>query len=365
MKKMTLIEAKGITKKFDDFWALKDVNFSANKGDFLTLLGPSGCGKSTLLNLIAGFLLPTSGSIKVKGNDISHLTPENRDSAMCFQSYALFPHLSVLENIAFGPKQKKVPNKEVVKRLNSLLQQVGLTEHKNKLPNQLSGGQQQRVALARALAVQPSLVLFDEPLSNLDAKLRDQVRIEIRALQKELGFTAIYVTHDQSEALAMSDKVLLLNNGVIEQAGTPEEVYFSPQTEFVANFIGAANVHRVKINSIKNSAISVMLGTELVEFESANYKDLKVGQEISICWRPEVARLWTEKLLLNNDNRYNKIRAKFVSSAFQGAYTDVFIKIKGQEKIFRLQLPKYPGLKTDQEINFSLPKDSILIIEKV
>lgn len=364
-KKMAFIEAEGVAKKFDDFWALKEVNFSANKGDFLTLLGPSGCGKSTLLNLIAGFLLPTSGSIKVDGNDISHLTPENRDSAMCFQSYALFPHLSVLENIAFGPKQKKVPNKEVVKRLNSLMQQVDLTEHKDKLPNQLSGGQQQRVALARALAVQPSLVLFDEPLSNLDAKLRDQVRIEIRALQKELGFTAIYVTHDQSEALAMSDKVLLLNNGVIEQEGTPEEVYFSPQTEFVANFIGAANVHRVKINSIKNSVISAMLGTELVEFDSANHKDLKVGQEISICWRPEVARLWTEKSLLNNDNRYNKIRAKFVSSAFQGAYTDVFIKIKGQEKIFRLQLPRCSGLKTDQEISFSLPKDSILIIEKV
>ena len=241
---MPSLAAKGIAVRFGAIEALKDINIDVAAGSFVTLLGPSGCGKTTLLNVISGFLKPSQGQILMNGQDVTDLRPEERDTAMCFQSYALFPHLSVAENIAFGPRQAKTAKDEVQSRVDGLLEQMGLSVHRGKLPNELSGGQQQRVALARALAVEPGIVLFDEPLSNLDAKLRDQVRTEIRALQKSVGFTAVYVTHDQAEALAMSDTVFLLNKGVIEQSGTPRDIYFNPRTPFVADFIGAANIHK-------------------------------------------------------------------------------------------------------------------------
>ncbi|MDO7655790.1 MAG: ABC transporter ATP-binding protein, partial [Paracoccaceae bacterium] len=214
---MVAIDIEHLSKKFGDFTALSDVSIDVQPKEFVTLLGPSGCGKTTLLKLISGFLEPTDGVIKIGGLDVTHVPPEKRDTALCFQSYALFPHLTVKENLEFGPRQKKVSSSERKARIDDVSEKLDLTAQLDKLPNQLSGGQQQRVSLGRALTMRPSVILFDEPLSNLDAKLRDQVRIEIRRIQKEYGLTAIYVTHDQAEALSMSDRIVVLNDGRVEQ----------------------------------------------------------------------------------------------------------------------------------------------------
>ena len=222
---MAAIQIRGLEKRFDAFVALSGIELSVQEGEFVTLLGPSGCGKTTLLKLISGFLDPSAGSITINGSDVTRVPPEARDTALCFQSYALFPHLSVRDNLEFGLRQKRVPAHQRRDRVADVAAKLDLDPQMEKLPNQLSGGQQQRVSLGRALVMRPSVILFDEPLSNLDAKLRDQVRVEIRRIQQDYGLTAVYVTHDQSEALAMSDRIVVLNNGQIEQVDTPEELY--------------------------------------------------------------------------------------------------------------------------------------------
>lgn len=221
--------------------AVDDVTLEVEKGAFVTLLGPSGCGKTTLLRLIAGFEEPTSGQVFFGDRRVDQLAPNARDTAMVFQSYAIFPHLNVYDNVAFGLRMKHVPGRELAERVGRVLELVGLTGMAKRAPSQLSGGQQQRVALARCIVMHPALLLFDEPLSNLDAKLREQMRVEIRDLQQRLGITSVYVTHDQAEAMAMSDLVVVMNAGKVEQVGSPTDVYARPATRFVADFIGDAN----------------------------------------------------------------------------------------------------------------------------
>jgi len=217
-------------------------DLTISPGDFVTLLGPSGCGKTTLLRMIAGFEMPTEGKILIDGVDVISKTPDKRDLGMVFQNYALFPHLNVFHNIAYGLKIKKLSQNEITERVLDGLKVVKMDDFAERVPAQLSGGQQQRVALVRALVMKPGVLLFDEPLSNLDAKLRIHMREEIRKIQKEFGITAVYVTHDQSEAMAMSDKVVILKDGIVQQVGTPQEVYQHPKNEFIANFIGKANI---------------------------------------------------------------------------------------------------------------------------
>lgn len=221
--------------------AVEDFSLEIEPGELVTLLGPSGCGKTTVLRMLAGFESPTAGDIRLNGEKINHLPPNKRNSAMVFQSYALFPHMNVEDNILYGLKIRGISEDEKQKRLAKLLKNVNLIGYERRRPSELSGGQQQRVALARALIVEPSILLFDEPLSNLDAKLRESMRNEIRAIQKNLGITALYVTHDQSEAMAISDRVVVMNKARIEQVGRPEEIYSKPKTRFVADFMGAAN----------------------------------------------------------------------------------------------------------------------------
>ena len=224
-----------------DFYAVHDVALDIEPGSFVTLLGPSGCGKTTTLRMIAGFESPDEGEIYLGGEPINELTPNKRDTAMVFQSYALFPHYNVFDNVAYGLRLRKVPKDEIQERVTNILKLVELSDMEQRMTNQLSGGQQQRVALARALVVEPGVLLFDEPLSNLDAKLRVQMRTEIRRIQQALGITAIYVTHDQSEAMAISDNIILMKGGVIAQMGSPTEIYYHPNSEFVADFIGECN----------------------------------------------------------------------------------------------------------------------------
>jgi len=235
---MARLDIDRLVKRYGDFFAVKDVSLSVADGEFLVLLGPSGCGKTTTLRMVAGFIEPTAGEVKLGGSNVTLLPPWKRNAGMVFQSYALFPHLTVAQNVAFGLEMRKLPKVEVDKRVEEALALVRLAGFGARLPRQLSGGQQQRVALARALAIRPDVLLLDEPLSNLDAKLRQEVRVEIRELQKQLGLTTVMVTHDQEEALTMADRLVVMNEGAVHQVGTQRDLYERPADRFVAGFVG-------------------------------------------------------------------------------------------------------------------------------
>ena len=269
-----------LTKKFDDFVALDSVSLDVFEGEFVCFLGPSGCGKTTFLRAIAGLDIQSSGTVEQAGKDISDLPPSERDFGIVFQSYALFPNLTSERNIAFGLENQKIGKAEVAKRVAELLELVGLPDQGKKYPAQLSGGQQQRIALARALATSPGLLLLDEPLSALDAKVRTYLRHEMKALQRRLGVTTVMVTHDQEEALTMADRIVVMNQGVIEQIGTPTEIYREPSTLFVADFIGAMN--QITGKAGKNN--SVTIGE--ITFTSRKH-ELKQGDPVVVAIRPE------------------------------------------------------------------------------
>lgn len=256
------LELRNLTKEFgngnEKVVAVNELSLTINPGEFVTLLGPSGCGKTTALRMVAGFESPTSGQVLLDGEDLSALTPDRRPMGMVFQSYALFPHMTVFDNVAYGLKVKKFSTAQIKKEVNEILDSMNLAHLTNRAPNQLSGGQQQRVALARAMVVKPKVLLFDEPLSNLDAKLRAQMRIEIRTIQRRLGITSIFVTHDQDEAMSLSDRIVVMRNAVVEQSGTPEEIYRRPSSVFVADFIGRSNFLAVsEIKKSNNGAVTV------------------------------------------------------------------------------------------------------------
>jgi len=236
------VELRSVTKRFDDLAAVDDLSLEFGRGEFFTLLGPSGCGKTTTLRMIAGFERPTEGEIRIEGEDVAQLPPHKRPTNTVFQSYALFPHLSVEANVAFGLRRKKVAKNEIAERVRSELERVGLAAHAKRRPSQLSGGMQQRVALARALVNLPKVLLLDEPLGALDLKLRKGLQVELKRIQREVGITFVYVTHDQEEALTMSDRIAVMNRGRVEQVAPPEEVYNRPATTFVAGFIGVSNL---------------------------------------------------------------------------------------------------------------------------
>jgi ABC-type Fe3+/spermidine/putrescine transport system ATPase subunit len=238
---MNELELDGLTTRFAGGGVIGPVSLALRRGELLSLLGPSGCGKTTVLRMLAGFVPPTAGTIRVRGVDVTHVRPHRRGIALVFQNFALFPHLTVFDNIAFGPRRRGVAREEVARRAERLIGQMRLDGLAERRPDALSGGQQQRVAIARALAIEPAIVLLDEPFSSLDAQLRESTRFELRALQQQIGFTAILVTHDQSEALSVSDRVAIMRAGRLEQVGTPPEVYHAPASEFVAGFVGRAN----------------------------------------------------------------------------------------------------------------------------
>ena len=257
-----------ITKKFNETVAVDNISCSFEAGTLTTLLGPSGCGKTTSLRIIAGLERATSGKILVDNEDVTLLPATDRDVSMVFQSYALFPHMSVIENVSYGLKMINVNKEEYIQKSIDTLKLVNLEGYENRMPSELSGGQQQRVAVARAIVLEPKVLLFDEPLSNLDAKLRRQVREDIREIQQKLGVTTIYVTHDQEEALAISDKVIVMNNAVIAQEGSPKELYNYPKNKFVANFIGDANVVRATITNKQSNLYDLKIAEMNLKVES-------------------------------------------------------------------------------------------------
>ena len=275
-------------KTHQDFYAVHDCNLNIEPGSFITLLGPSGCGKTTTLRMIAGFESPDEGEIWLGDQAINSLTPNKRDTAMVFQSYALFPHMNVYDNVAYGLKLRKVPAAEIRQRVTDILRLVELSGMELRMTNQLSGGQQQRVALARALVVEPGVLLFDEPLSNLDAKLRVQMRTEIRRIQQKLGITAVYVAHDQSEAMSISDKIIIMKKGIIEQMGSPTEIYYHPVNEFVADFIGECNFLPALVKGVSGDTVTAQCSGATVQVQcDAQAPD----GECKIVLRPEAIQL--------------------------------------------------------------------------
>ena len=281
---MAYLTLSNISKKFGDTYAVEGFNLDIEKGELVSFLGPSGCGKTTTLRMVAGFETPTTGRITLGGMDITDKAPNQRNVGMIFQAYALFPNMTVAQNIGFGLRIRKEPDSDVKKRVDEMINLISLEKHAHKYPYQLSGGQQQRVALARALANRPQMLLLDEPLSALDAKIRVSLRAEIRAIQQRLGITAIFVTHDQEEALSISDRIVVMYEGRAEQVGTPFEIYNFPKTQFVANFVGSLNTAVAEIVD-PDKGLLKMDGVELVSAEKMD--SLHRGDKVLIAIRPE------------------------------------------------------------------------------
>jgi len=276
-----------VTKRFGGVTAVDDVSFDVPKGAFATLLGPSGCGKTTTLRTIAGFYDPDAGDIQIGGRRVNELPAHRRGTAMVFQDYALFPHMTVRDNVAYGLRVAHTGAAERTRRVRETLAFVGLTGLEDRWPSQLSGGQQQRVAVARALVIEPQVLLLDEPLSNLDAKLREQLRVELRTLQRRLGMTFVYVTHDQGEALSLSDWIAVMNAGKVEQAGEPWEIYYHPRTAFLADFVGAVNLVPARVSELAETTVTVTFGTHRAQVRRPPDVTVNAGHDVLLCVRPE------------------------------------------------------------------------------
>ena len=325
-----MIEIQGVTKRFGDFTAVNDVSLHIQAGEFITLLGPSGCGKTTLLRMLSGFETPDSGTVRLGGEDVTHLPPYRRNVNQVFQSYALFPHMTVRENIAFGLRMKKVPSAEAARRVEEVVALVALQGFEERKPAQLSGGQRQRVALARAIVLRPSVLLLDEPLSALDAKLRGQMQIELKRLQKHLGMTFVFVTHDQEEALTMSDRIAVFNNGRLEQLGTATEIYHEPRTAFVADFIGEANLLEAKLLSGEGKTTRVQAGGGLeLMVNTARWPVDAATALISV--RPE--KVHVSKRHVEGENVFE---ARVVGELFQGALDRLILELTGGARLTAL-----------------------------
>jgi putative spermidine/putrescine transport system ATP-binding protein len=285
---MSSLSIRSLSKAYGDVQAVRGVDLEVRQGEFLSLLGPSGCGKTTTLQMIAGFVTPTTGKIVVDGQELTNIEPEKRDMGVVFQSYALFPHMTVAQNIAFGLEMRRLVRDEVRKRVEEALAMVRLTGLGDRYPKELSGGQRQRVAIARALAIRPRVLLLDEPMSNLDAKLRGEMHVELRALQRRLGITAILVTHDQVEAMTMSDRIAVMTNGGIAQLGSPEDVYERPISEFASKFLGYTNALSGKIVSREGSEAVIKVGPATIR---SPLDTTHTGTDIKVFVRPERLQL--------------------------------------------------------------------------
>ena len=331
---MAYLTLSNISKQFADAYAVQDFNLDVSKGEFVSFLGPSGCGKTTTLRMVAGFEMPTSGKITLGGTDITNKAPNQRNVGMVFQSYALFPNMTVSQNIGFGLRVRKANDKEIKDRVKEMVSLVNLEKHADKYPFQLSGGQQQRVSLARALAIRPDVLLLDEPLSALDAKIRVSLRAQIREIQRRLGITAIFVTHDQEEALSISDRIVVMYDGNVEQVGSPFEIYNFPRTSFVANFVGSLNTANAEVLDPEKGILS-MDGVQLL---SAAKMDLwKKGDKVRIAIRPERFSFASE------GKKPNVLNAQIENITFLGSVVRVHILL-GRTK-FTMDTFNYPSLE--------------------
>jgi len=346
------VKFENITKKFNETVAVDNVSCIFEAGTLTTLLGPSGCGKTTSLRIIAGLERATSGKILVDNEDVTILPATDRDVSMVFQSYALFPHMSVIENVSYGLKMIKVNKEEYTEKALETLKLVNLDGYENRMPSELSGGQQQRVAVARAIVLKPKVLLFDEPLSNLDAKLRRQVREDIREIQQKLGVTTIYVTHDQEEALAISDKVIVMNKAVIAQQGSPKDLYNFPKNKFVANFIGDANDVSAEIINKQSNTYELKLAEMSVKIE--NNQDLK--DKVTLALRPE-------KIKIKRDNNNNCIHATIKNASFVGSSYQYILNSK-IGNLYVVSGDTNDVFKVGEEVFLSIDEQEIKILNE-
>lgn len=357
------LHIQSVTRRFGNLTALDGISLDIEAGELFFLLGPSGCGKTTLLRTIAGFCEPDRGSIFLGEREITRLPPHQRDAGMVFQSYALWPHLSVGENVAFGLQMRKVPAAEAGRRVTEVLQMVQMQEKLHAKPNELSGGQQQRVALARALVIHPNCLLLDEPLSNLDAKLRLEMRAEIRRICKDSSLTAVYVTHDQKEALSVADRLAVLNHGRIEQIGTPREVYQHPRSRFVAGFIGETNFLDATVLQVTSRETTVK--TRFGELRGrGDNGDLKPGDAVTVSLRPEAIRL----ALDTTSDGANRITGRLHHTVYLGEVAQHLLTVDHQDesllplKVFELN-PKCVARDQDQPVSACIDSEDVVILK--
>ncbi|MCB1475151.1 MAG: ABC transporter ATP-binding protein [Rhodobiaceae bacterium] len=351
---MSNVSIKNLHKNYGSFHAVKGIDLEIAEGEFLVLLGPSGCGKTTTLRCVAGLEEVTDGQISIGDRVVSSkdrsVPPEHREIGMVFQSYAIWPHMTVFDNVAFGLKLQRIPSKQIRARVMTALEMVGLEHLADRGASQLSGGQQQRVALARAIVLEPKVLLFDEPLSNLDAKLRERMRFELRQLLQQLKITSIYVTHDQQEAMVVADRIVLMNEGVIEQIGNPAEIYRAPSSRFSAEFIGLTNIMSGRVSKTgKDSALSIQNGPEL-RFRNGQ---LKKDTDVDIVFRPEVIEI--SKAPLKGPNTF---KATVESVFFLGNIGDIYLRVGDMQ--VRGQLSPPVDWKLGEEAWVRIPPEWVL-----
>ncbi len=327
---MSTVEIIELSKSYGQTEALAPTSLMVEEGEFFSLLGPSGCGKTTTLRMIAGFVPPSNGIIKIGGTDVTFLPPERRGIGIVFQNYAIFPHMNVFDNIAFGLQMRKVEKSEIRRRVAAALEQVGLAGYDARYQRELSGGEQQRVALARVLITEPGILLLDEPLSALDKKLREEMKYWIKELQSELKITTLYVTHDQGEALTMSDRIAVMNKGHVAQIGEPNEIYERPSSRFVTEFIGESNILQVSITGVANGICDLALGDQKAAARATS--KLSVGDSAALVLRPEQVLLADEAEAASGDDLC-RLTGVVLDHTYQGAFVRYRLDVSGQTLI--------------------------------
>lgn len=359
------VSVRGVRKSFRspggaETRVLDDIDLDIRRGEFFSLLGPSGCGKTTLLRILAGFESPDAGAVLIGGQDMTGVPPHRRDVNTVFQSYALFPHMTVQDNVAFGLRMKGVPAAQVRERVMTALERVRIADFAARRPDQLSGGQRQRVALARAIVNEPQVLLLDEPLSALDLKLRKELQVELANLQESLGMTFVFVTHDQEEALVMSDRIAVMNRGRVEQLGRAEELYERPRTAFVANFLGSSNLIEGTVLSVDSHEATVQ--TEHGPLRTTHGAGLRPGQSVTLSVRPEKLRMERDDLAVGNE-----IRARVDDIVYTGAENQYLLQAGGQQLVaFQLNadIGADEDFDYDEQVALYLPPDNLVVLEE-
>lgn len=347
-----MLEVRDLTKRYGDLRAVENLSFHIDEGEFVTMLGPSGCGKSTTLHSIAGLVEPSEGNILLRGKDVTDLPPNKRNIGMAFQSTALFPHMTVEENIAYGLKMHDYEKEEITERTAESLQLVDMPEHADHYPSELSGGQQQRVSLARALAYEPDILLLDEPLTGLDRVLREEMRRWLMRIQQEVGVTTLYVTHDQEDALSMSDRVIVLNSGMSQQIGKPEEIYERPANEFVASFVGKSTKFEGRVEQVEGKTVVQNASKSIV----VEMDDYEVGESVTLYVRPEDI----EVELSTNTKGENRFSGVVTEIANLGNRAEVTIELEdGTSTLAHTQ--RFPDLEINDEVIVTFDTDRVIV----
>ncbi len=359
MSTKNYIKIKNLSKSFGDVKVLKNINLEVEEGEFFSLLGPSGCGKTTLLRILAGFEYPSEGEVFFDDSNVTSLTPNLRPSNMVFQNYAIFPHINVQRNIEFGLRKENLSKDEMRERVENALKMVQLEGYENRYSNQLSGGQRQRIALARALVKQPKVLLLDEPLGALDKKLREEMQIELRNLQKSLGITFIFVTHDQEEAMTMSDRIAVMDEGNILQVSPPREIYHNPKNKFVSQFIGNINILAADLKTVSNEIISIEIDS-LGSMKLQNNQEIIATDKVSIAIRPEEISI-SKKSNSNYDCNFDGI---IKNISFYGESTYFYVQIKKSEKILMVSKNEsYESFKENDGCVVNFDSNNLKIIK--